>query len=62
LVQHRKKVALTVRYSGFAAFGHPARQNLARKRESLEERVTRAVFVHSPGALRCTGGRPIDAP
>jgi hypothetical protein len=26
VAQGRKKVGLTVQYSGFAAFGHPARQ------------------------------------
>jgi hypothetical protein len=27
LLHGRKKIALTVQYSGFAAFGHPARQS-----------------------------------
>jgi hypothetical protein len=58
LVHGRKKVGLTVQYSGFAAFGHPARQPSLADRISLGEREMRAAFVPSPGATtRCTGGR-----
>jgi hypothetical protein len=64
-VHGRKKVGLTVQYSGFAAFGHPARQISLADRISLGERETRAAFVPSPGANDALHGReaePADAP
>jgi hypothetical protein len=59
LVSPRKKVALKVQSSGFAAFGHPARQT-SLANGTLEERDAGGLRP-SPGAMRWWEAGPADA-